>query len=172
MSDGSIETAGELLAHAYRMEIEAQERYEFLADQMETANNVELMALFRKLAKVEGLHAREIRDRMSGMDMPEISPLAFKWRGGESPEAIDPGDMHYLMRPREALLLALRAEEKAYAFFGHFLEVADDEEVKRLAGEFAREEKEHVDLVRRELQKYPQTGEAPRDDMDPAVGQE
>ncbi len=168
MSGGDIATVGELLAHAHAMELEAQERYEFLARQMETHNNRELARLFQTLARVEGKHAREIEERMKGMDVPEIGPLDFRWEGAESPEALDLGDMDYLMSPRRALLLALAAEQRAHAFFAGLLERTADEGIRRFAAEFAEEEREHVDRVHRELRKYPEEDDRRHEDMDPA----
>ena len=168
----AIETAGELLAHAYQMELEAQERYGYLAEQMEAHNNIDLAKLFRELARVEGLHASEILEQMKGMDVPQIRPLDYKWPGTESPEALDMGDMHYKMIPRQALLLALKAEQNAFDFFDHLLKATGDPEIKRFAAEFAEEEQEHVELVLKELNKYPKTNELPREDMDPAISQE
>ena len=170
--DQVIATAGELLAHAYQMELEAQERYGYLAEQMEMHNNVDLAKLFRELARVEGLHANDILEQMKGMDIPQISPLDYKWAGSESPEALDMGDMHYLMTPRQALLLALKAEKNAFEFFDHLLKATSDPEVRRFAAEFAEEEQEHVELVLEQLKKYPETDESPRDDLDPPVSQE
>jgi len=171
MSDIEIESAGELLAHAYQMELEAQERYEILAEQMKVHNNVDLAQLFAKLAVVEGIHAKDILEQMKGMDIPEIPSHELKWHGQESPEALDLGEMDYRMTPREALLLALKAEENAYDFFARLLRATNDPEIKRFAAEFAEEEEEHVVMVEKELLKYPPTDEAKPDDMDAATGQ-
>jgi rubrerythrin len=168
----AIETAGELLTHAYQMELEAQERYGYLAEQMDVHNNVELAKLFRELARVEGLHASDILERLMGMNLPQIGPLEYKWPGGESPEALDMGEMHYMMTPREALMLALMAEQNAFEFFDRLVRTSPDEDIKRFAVEFAQEEQEHVELVLGELKKYPETGEPPREDMDPATPQD
>jgi rubrerythrin len=168
----AIETAGELLTHAYQMELEAQERYGYLAEQMDVHNNVELARLFRELARVEGLHASDILERLMGMNRPQIGPLEYKWPGGESPEALDMGEMHYMMTPREALMLALMAEQNAFEFFDRLVKTSPDEETRRFAAEFAQEEQEHVELVLGELKKYPETGEPPREDMDPPTPQD
>lgn len=167
-----IETAGELLAHAYQMELEAQERYNYLADQMDMHNNLDLAKLFRELARVEGIHASDILEQMKTMQVPQISPLNYKWSGIESPEAIDMGDMHYLMTPRQALLLALKAEQNAFEFFDYLLKSTDDQEIRHFTAEFAEEEQEHVELVLKELKKYPESGERTREDMDPPTQQE
>src|SRR5512134_4189528 len=47
----------EFLARAWAMEVEAVERYSTLADAMEEHNNPEVAELFRKLARIEQLHA-------------------------------------------------------------------------------------------------------------------
>lgn len=169
-SGKTIATAGDLLAHAHQMELDAQERYVWLAEQMQTHNNVELAGLFCELARVEGLHAADIEKQMLGMDVPYIRPSDYQWPGRESPEAIDMGDVDYLMTPRRALQLALKAEQNAFDFFDRLLKATDDPEIIRFATEFAEEEQEHVELVLRELKKYPDTGE-PREDMDPPVAQ-
>lgn len=171
-STSAIATAGELLAHAYQMELEAQERYGYLAEQMEVHNNTDLARLFRELARVEGLHASDILEQMKGMDVPQIRPLDYRWPGSESPEALDMGEMHYMMTPRQALLLALKAEQNAFDFFDLLLKATGDPEIKNFAAEFAEEEQEHVELVLRELKKYPETDELPREDMDPPIPQE
>ncbi len=171
MSNAKIETAGELLAHAYQMEMEAQERYKQLAQQMKVHNNTDLAKLFENLAVVEGVHAKEILEQMTGMDIPHIDPLDMKWKGLESPEALDFGDMHYTMTPREALLLALKAEENAFEFFHHLLKSTTDPDIIHFASEFAEEEEEHVVMVKKELEKYPDTENSKLDDMDQAIDQ-
>jgi len=167
-----IETAGELLANAYQMELEAQERYGYLADQMQMHNNVDLTKLFRELARVEGIHASGILEQMKDMQVPQIRPPDYKWSGGESPEVVDMGDMHYMMSPRQALLLALKAEQSAFEFFDYLLKSTDNQEIRHFAAEFAEEEQEHVELVLRELKKYPESDEPAREDMDPPTQQE
>lgn len=170
-TDAVIDSAGELLAHAHHMELEAQERYKYLAAQMDAHNNTELATLFHELARVEGLHAEDILQQMKDMDVPEIGPLDYKWSGSEGPETLDLGDLHYLMTPRQALLLALNAEQNAFNFFNHLLQSTGDDAVKRFAAEFAEEEQEHVELVRNTLKKYPESEHALRDDLDPPIPQ-
>lgn len=163
---------GELLAYAHQMELEAQERYGMLADQMQVHNNPELEKLFRDLARIEGLHAADIAKEMKDRKIPDLTALDFEWPDAESPEAVDFGDVHYQMVPWQALQLALRAEQKAQAFFEHFVATTGDAEARRFAEEFAGEEEEHVALVLKELRKYPAPSDTPADDLDPPVGQD
>ena len=60
-----VASLNDLLAVAYQIEIDAVERYNLLADQMETHNNPELVKVFRDLARAEGIHGEEIR-RLAG----------------------------------------------------------------------------------------------------------
>ena len=67
-STGSIQSTTDLLTLAYQIEIEAVDRYQLLADQMDVCNSPELAALFRKLAHIEGLHAKDILEQAGGED--------------------------------------------------------------------------------------------------------
>jgi len=165
MTSSPADNVATLLSWAHQMELDAQERYSMLADQMEAHNNTELAQIFRNLARVEGLHAAEIRQQMQQIGAPILDEHEIDWGDGEAPETVDLGDVDYLMTPHEALQLALKAEQRAKAFFDDLLARASDDEVRRFAREFATEEQEHVALVLEELAKYPAT---PRpDDPDP-----
>ena len=167
---GAIASPAMLYAIAYEIETDAVERYELLAEQMETHNNVELTRIFLDLARAEGLHAEEIR-RLSG-DIGVDTPCAAAraWRT-ESPESADMSMAHYLMTPRDAILMALAAEERALAFYTGLVSGANEPEVKKLAGTFVEEELEHVELCRRLLRRYPLpaggAGAADVEDPDP-----
>lgn len=171
-SGSPITSVAELLAHALELEIEAEERYRSLADQMEMHNNLNLAHIFRTLAGHEAHHAEEIKQRLEGIGAPSLEPGAAKWRGAESPEAVDFGAVRYNMTPWHALQLALTAERKAFEFFDRIAKAAQDAELKRWATEFAAEEQEHVDHVLRELKKYPEPPAGWDDDPDPPVQQE
>ncbi len=167
-----IKDLDELLAHAHAIEIEAEERYADLADQMEVHNNQEVAVLFRKLAEVEGAHAREILERAKGRDLPDIPYWEYKWTDSESPEAADLLEAHYLMTPHHALMLALRGEEKALAFFERLAKTATDNDVRKMAEEFAEEEREHVKIVKKYLEEHPEPPDGWDHDDDPPVLQE
>ena len=160
--------AAELLAHAHRIEADAAERYGVLAEQMETHNNPDVARLFRKLEWVEGLHADKILARAADTPLPALGPWEGKWPGDDSPEAVDLGEAHYLMTPWQALQMALKAERSAFAFYDRLAQTATDAQVKQLATEFAEEEREHVDLVLKELEKHPPPDKTWSEDPDPA----
>jgi rubrerythrin len=171
-SSPKVASLNDLLAIAYQIEIDAVERYNLLADQMEIHNNSELVKIFRDLARAEGIHGNEIRRLAGDFDVAAHARQIAKFERGESPEEADLGSAHYLMTPWHALQLSLKGEERALAYFTSILETAKDPKVKAMAAELVEEEAEHVNLVHRLLRRYPQPGESWAEDLDPPVSQE
>ena len=155
------------LAHALAIENEAVERYTTFAEQMEVTNNPEVAELFREMARLENLHAREIEARIGDQPLPDPAPWDYQWPHGDAPEAIDFSETHYLMTPHQALTLVLAAERRAVEFFETVEGATSDEEVRRMAAEFAKEEREHVELVRKWRERYPPPEADWSDDPDP-----
>ena len=81
---------------ARAQEIDAAERYTEFADQMEVPNNPEVAQLFRKLAHIEGLHAKQILAEMGWTEMPK-SVYAMQWTDNEPPETAPHDAPHYRM---------------------------------------------------------------------------
>lgn len=162
----------DLFAVAYQIEADAVDRYDLLAEQMETYNNRDLAAVFRDLSRAEALHRDEIRRLAGGIDVVAHARKMAKWRRGEGPEEVDLGSAHYLMTPWHALQMALAGEQRALAFFTSIVDTTQDPEVKKMAAEFVEEEAEHVNLVQRLLRKYPRPPESWSQDPDPPISQE
>ena len=168
-----IFSVADLLAIAYRIELDAVERYGLLADQMETHNNLELTKVFRDLSKAESIHAAEIREMAGDTDLNErANALHSIWPKGESPEEVDLGAAHYLMTPWHALQLCLAGEKRALAFFTSIAETAKDAKVKEMAAELVEEEAEHVNLVYRLMRKYPEPTDSWCQEGDPPAAQD
>jgi rubrerythrin len=167
-----VENLNDLLAVAYQIEIDAVERYNVLADQMETHNNPELVSVFRDLARAEGIHGEEIRRLAGAFDIVSHARKIARFEGSDSPEEADIGSAHYMMTPWHALQLSLAGEKRALAYFNSIVETASDPKVKAMAVELVEEETEHVDLVHRLLQRYPAPDDGWAEDMDPPVSQE
>lgn len=166
-----IASVAELLMHAYTIEAEAEERYLDLACQMEVHHNPAVASLFRKLADYEGRHAQHILAQAPDMELPEIAPWEFKWLSVESPELVDLIEIHYLMTPQQALMLALAAEEAAHRFFDKLARSAPNGDVREMAARFAEEEREHVDMIRALLEEQRPPRPDWDDDPDPALSQ-
>jgi rubrerythrin len=167
-----IVSLADLLAVAYQIEADAVERYDLLADQMETHNNRDLLAIFRDLSRAEAIHRDEIVRLAGDIDVVEHARRMAQWHRGESPEQAGLDAVHYLMTPWHALQLALAGEKRALAFFQSVVDSTKSPEIRKLAEEFVEEEAEHVNLVHRLLRRYAEPPELWSLDFDPAVPQE
>ena len=165
--DRAIGSAEELLAYSLALETEAVERFNDLADQMEMHNNFEVADLFRKLARIEGLHIENVKRASTGKQLPVISAWEFEWEGGQSPEGGAMEDAHYLMQPWHAIELAMHGERRAVAFFRHVADTASDEGVIKMALELVEEEEEHVALLQKWQERFPRPDEDWAEDLDP-----
>ena len=173
MTEGpGIASVADLLAHAHAMESEAYERYLDLAEQLEVHHNAEVAALFRKMAKIEQQHVRKILERVGDLELPHLSPWEYRWLDAETPETVGLGEAHYMMTPHHALSMALGAEQRALEFYTRVLEDDGDTSVRELARELAEEEREHVELVKAWLAKYPKPAADWAEDPDPPMNQE
>ena len=156
------------LAYSVALEEEAAERHDELADMMDVHNNPEVADTFRKLAHYSRLHAQEIRDHARGHKLPVIAPWDFGWENMEGPETADIGAMNYLMSNRQALKIAMGNEQRAHDFYFQISKESPDPAVRTLAGEFSEEEKEHLELLEKWLEQYPESEEEIAFDPDPA----
>lgn len=161
----------DFMVQAYAMENDARDRYTEFADQMDVHNNPEVAQFFRKLARIEGLHAVKIVKEMGWRKLPSASE-AWMWRQSEAPESVPSGDLHYLMRPWHALELALDCEQRAVSFFTGITRSTAPADVKRIAREMAAEEREHVRLIQEWMKKVEQPDAAWDRDPDPPLGSE
>jgi rubrerythrin len=159
-------TVQEFYALLYAMEHEAAERYEELADQMETHNNAPVAALFRELAGVERKHAKRLQAH--GQSVQAIRPRDIRFRSGfELPETMPLDRAHYLMTPSHALALALENEELAARCFDEMAASAPDAEVRALAAEMAAEERQHAAFIRARMAGLPPPPADWDHDLDP-----
>jgi rubrerythrin len=156
----------QFMARAYQMELDAEARYDMLADQMETHHNAEVAALFRKLSRIEGKHAKKILEQMKWKSLPAL-PAAFQWQGFESPEAVPADEPHYLMQPWHALKLALECEQRAQRYFEQVAKQKVPARVRKAALEMAEDEREHVRLIEEWIAKVPEPEEGWDRDPDP-----
>lgn len=159
MNATKISSVVDLLERAYAMELEAAGRYDEFAAQMELHNNLETAALFRQFAEVERKHAAAITLELTerGINATRMPPLAVP--GEEGLETALEDELHYLMTPYHALEIALRNEERAFAFFDDLAERPLSADVRKLARRFAEEEEKHIRLVRDRLSRMPAPSE-------------
>lgn len=150
-----IASVAELYAHALVIEREAAERYAELAERMRDESNEDLAELFAGLAALEKGHVEALERRTAGFALPPLAAQDYKWLGDTAPESAARELVFRLMTPRQALRIALRAEQRAQAFFEHVLLTAEDPALRALAREMAAEEQEHVQLIERMLESTP-----------------
>ena len=166
-SESAFLTVNDLLQHALVIELEAEQSYKELAEQMHSCGNHDVAALFEKMSALEGRHAKKIRENAGGIELEERAPWEYRWEGFEPPENAELNEIHYLMKPHHALTLALEAEKRAESFFTRIANQTEDDDVRRLAVEFASDEKQHVIWIREWLEKYPTPELDWAEDMDP-----
>jgi rubrerythrin len=160
---------GAFLAHAVALENDAAERYDELADAMETHNNDEVAELFRKMAYYSRKHLAEAAEyaRNHAGGLPSLKVWEYEWPEKESPESAAFDSAHYLMTPYHALQLAKEAEVNARDFYSKVAESAQDAEIEKLSREFAEEEAEHVEAIEEWILRYPEPEQGWDEDLDP-----
>lgn len=159
-------TLEEFMAQALGMELEAAQRYEELADTMEVHHNLEVGALFRKMAVIEGKHAAQLMAQM-GWKTPPPNTRAPSWQGFDAAETVPHDAVHYRMQPWHALQLALAAEQRAESFFAYLVGVAPNDAVRAAAQELLNEEREHVELIKAWITRVPTPDPNWDEDPDP-----
>jgi rubrerythrin len=148
---GRVTSADELLAIAHAMELEAGRRYREFSDHMRQQGEEQLACIFDFLARIEDRHAHEIDARARAVIGKTVDSTKVRW---ELPENFDEEEARsHLLTPYSALAIAVRNEERAFAFFSYLAANADDDRLRRLAEESARDELEHAALLRRERRK-------------------
>jgi len=146
---------------AVLIEEEAKDRYEELAAQMEIHHTPEAASFFRLMVGNETKHGEQLAARRAALfrDEPRTVTRAMLW----DVEAPEYDEVRASMTQRQALGVALRAEEKAQAFFIAALPYVRDADVKALFEELRDEEAQHRRMVETELAKLP-----PDPPVDPA----
>jgi rubrerythrin len=138
---------------AILIEEEAKDRYEEIAAQMEAHHTAEAGAFFRRMVENEAKHGAQLAARRGALfgNLPRAVTRAALW----DVEAPDYDEVRAFMTRRQALEVALRAEQKAHAFFVAALPNIVDPQVKKLFEELRDEEVEHQRLVEAELAQLP-----------------
>lgn len=160
-------TLPEFLAHAIAMERESAERYLELADMMETYNNTDVSALFREMHRYSVMHHDSVRERAASIDLPTIKSWQYRWT--TPPEMTDEDAFDRELDAFTALQYAHENELRAMNYYLSVSDNTDDPEVKRLAAEFAAEEKEHAGALDRWIANTPRPSVTFEQDPEPDV---
>ncbi len=149
-----VTRVADLFAVAIAMEREAAERYDSLAAEMEAQEESDLAALFRRLEQAEKDHENGIGAWAKRAGIAPSRTLSFQW---DSPEAPSREDIDQAggprMSPWKALAIAVRNEERAFAAYTQIAAKTTDPTVQDYAERMAREELEHVAMLRLERRR-------------------
>lgn len=151
---GQIKTTEELFAIAHAMEHEAATRYGQIAGQLRGHGNERLAAVFERLAAEERRHIESVVQWSQKEHGRVPDPALVKW---ELPETFDDEGSRTtdqrLLTAYRSLSMAVRNEERAFAFWTYVVAHADRADVRRAAEIMANEELEHVATLRRERRR-------------------
>jgi rubrerythrin len=152
---GTIYSPDELFALAHAMEQEAATRYAALAREMRRQNKPYLAIVFEHLAAEERSHVDSVVKWSKSRVGAPPDPSQISWEGPETFDAqtIKEITSSSLMTPYRALSMAVRNEERAFAFWSYVAAHADQGEIKHAAETIARQELEHVAKLRKERRR-------------------
>jgi rubrerythrin len=139
------------MAVATAMEEEAAARYRQMSNRMRLQGEESLAGLFTFLAGIEEKHAAHVRERSVRFSGHVPDTGAIRW---ELPEKFEEEESRsYLLTPYRALAIAVRNEDRAFAFYSYLAAHAETAEIRRIAEELAKDELDHAALLRRERRK-------------------
>lgn len=152
---GSLHSLDELFALADAMEQEAATRYSELADDMRRQGKPDLAAVFAHLAAEEREHVDSVTRWSKSRRGRAPDPALVRWDAPETFDAQTAAEIKSsrLMTPYRALSMAVRNEERAFAFWSYLAAFAQDGEIKQAAEAMAREELGHVATLRKERRR-------------------
>lgn len=150
-----VRSMAELLAIAFAMEKESAERYAELAQRMRDNGQERLAEVFERLVKEETGHIENVTrwsQESSGND-PDLRQL--RWTPPKG--VFDDEDMAVvspeLVDAYHSFAMAVRNEERAFAFWSYVASNAPSTEIRSAAEQMAREELEHARVLRIERRR-------------------
>lgn len=162
---GNLRSLDELFALASAMENEAAAKYAELAGEMQRQNRSDLAAVFTDLAAAEREHVDSVTRWSQSRRGKPPDPALVRWQVPETFDVEAAADLRNsrLMTPYRALAMAVRNEERAFAFWSYLAAYADDPEIKKAAEAMAGEELGHVATLRKARRRaYHQEHDASR----------
>lgn len=144
-----IDNRKALVSLAIALEIRARQRFQAMIQATRSDGREDLACLFERLEYEEGLHVDQLLE-LAGPDGfdPELVEKDLEEILGDSDE-IPAGFEFSAMTVYASLADAVRAEEKAFAYYSFLVSATEDSEIKALAEELAKEELDHAALLRR-----------------------
>lgn len=148
---GTLRSLDELFALANAMEQEAAGKYAELAEAMRHQDRADLVEVFSDLAAAEREHVDSVTKWSQSRRGKTPDSTLVRW---EAPKTFDSDATteimgSKLMTPYRALAMAVRNEERAFAFWSYLAAFAEDTEIKTAAETMASEELGHVATLRK-----------------------
>src|SRR3954447_1986063 len=152
---GTLQSLDELFALANAMEQEAATKYAELAEEMRRQDRAELLTVFSDLAAAEREHVDSVQRWSQSRRGKRPDPALVRW---EAPETFDSDataeiKASNLITPYRALAMAVRNEERAFAFWSYLAAYSKDPEIKKASEAMAKEELGHVATLRKERRR-------------------
>lgn len=156
-----VRTLEELFAIAHAMEHEAAARYAEIAERMADQGNPALADVFTRLSTDERGHLANVTNCSERLQGAAPDPALIRWRlpetfDDEGASTTDPR----LLSAYRALAMAVRNEERAFAFWSYVAAQAGSPEIQHAAEAMAHEELGHVATLRRERRRAFHAGRA------------
>lgn len=145
----------ELFELASAMEQEAADKYAELAQEMQRQDRSDLALVFADLAAAEREHVHSVARWSQSRRGKAPDPALVRWETSETFDAETASEIRTsrLTTPYRALAMAVRNEERAFAFWAYVAAFSGDSEIKQAAEAMAREELGHVATLRKERRR-------------------
>jgi rubrerythrin len=148
---GTVESIEELMALAAAMEDEAATRYAEIAERMRHEGDPALADVFDRLSAGERHHLESVHDWSRRTNGKGVDPATIRWNASETFDDEGSATAHpRLFNAYRALSMAVRNEERAFAFWSYVAAHAKTDDVRQAAETMAHEELGHVAILRRE----------------------
>lgn len=148
---GAVKSLEELFAIAAAMEQEAATRYAEIAERMRLEGDPALADVFERLSADERGHLDGVVHWSRKIKGRDPDPARIRWQIPETFDDEGAATAHpRLLSAYRALAMAVRNEERAFAFWSYVAAHAETAEIRQAAEAMAHEELGHVAILRRE----------------------
>jgi rubrerythrin/ferredoxin len=148
-----IKTVDEFLSFAVKVEEDAAIHFERLAAAMEGCGNQEVADLFRQLGGYSRLHLEQAKARAASINAKVNLPPNYVWPDHETPERTSLWAGDPSLSRLDALKAALQGERRGFEFYYSVAGTTANPDIRAVAKEFVKEETEHVETLKRWIEK-------------------
>lgn len=148
-----IKSIDQFLSFAVQVEEDAAIHFEHLAASTEAVGNQEVADLFRQLAGYSRMHLEAAKKRAASIDGEVKVPSHYAWPDNQTPEQTTLWAGDASLSRLDALKAALVGERRGFEFYYSVAETTPDPEIRVMAKEFVKEESEHVETLKRWIER-------------------